>query len=457
MKASVIILAAGQGQRMKSNIPKPLHKIAGVPMVEQVITSVKASGQIDNLYLVIGHQGDLVREAVSQAFSDINFVVQAEQLGTGHAVDQCRELLKDFKGTVLVTYADTPLFRPETFQQLLDYHKEQELAATVITAQIDDPTGYGRIVRGDDGYIKKIVEQKDATTEELQITEINTGTYCFDSELLFKYLAHVTPDNAQAEYYLPDVLPLMIANGYRVGAYCIADPQESMGINDRVQLAKAEEIMRQRICVEHMLAGVTIINPSQTYIEQGCQIGTDTIIYPNTYIQKGTIVGSNCIIGPNVRLTKAVLADNIQIEQAVVVESSIGENTVVGPFAYIRPGSEIGANCKVGDFVEIKNTSVGDRSKVPHHSYIGDAEIGSGVNIGCGTITCNYDGKKKSKTVIQDNSFIGSNTSLVAPVTVGAGAYVAAGSTITEDVPAGSLGIARARQVNKLGWKKTEG
>ena len=215
--------------------------------------------------------------------------------------------------------------------------------------------------------------------------------------------------------------------------------------------------MRQRICVEHMLAGVTIINPSQTYIEQGCQIGTDTIIYPNTYIQKGTIVGSNCIIGPNVRLTKAVLADNIQIEQAVVVESSIGENTVVGPFAYIRPGSEIGANCKVGDFVEIKNTSVGDRSKVPHHSYIGDAEIGSGVNIGCGTITCNYDGKKKSKTVIQDNSFIGSNTSLVAPVTVGAGAYVAAGSTITEDVPAGSLGIARARQVNKLGWKKTEG
>lgn len=448
LSTCAIILAAGQGQRMKSSLPKPLHKIAGYTMVEHVVRNVKKAN-FHQVYLVVGYQGDLVRQAVP----DIEYVEQKQQLGTGHAVDQCRKKMEDFDGTVLVTYVDTPLFRPETFKQVLAYHLKQKAAATVITADVDDPTGYGRIVRTDDGYLSQIVEHKDATEVQKQITEINTGTYCFDSKLLFKYIGKITPDNLQAEYYLPDVIPLMIEDGHLVAGFCLSDSDESMGINQRVQLAQAEKIMQRRICHEHMLAGVTIINPEQTYIEAGCEIGNDTIIYPNTYIQCGTKIGKNCTIGPNVRLVTAQLGEGVTIEQAVVTNSSIGSNTTVGPFAYIRPGSAIGMNCKIGDFVEVKNSRVGDKSKIPHHSYIGDAVIGTQVNIGCGVITCNYDGQKKYQTIVDDNSFVGSNVNLVAPVRVNKGAYIAAGSTITKDVPEKSLGIGRARQVNKEGWK----
>ncbi len=452
MTNSAIILAAGQGQRMKSALPKPLHAIGGVPMVKVVVDNVSTAG-FDNIYLVIGHGGEQVQAVVPH----IESVVQTKQLGTGHAVDQCRDVMAQVDGSVLITCADTPLFRTETFQEILAFHQEQQPAATVITAKLSNPAGYGRVVRDETGNFVEIVEDRDASPEQKQINEINTGTYYFDTKILFKYLARLTPDNAQAEYYLPDVLPLMMADGHNVAAFCLADPEESMGINNRVQLAQAEKVFQQRICQQHMLAGVTIINPDQTYIESGCEIGTDSIIYPNTYIQKGSKVGKNCIVGPNVRLDAAVLGDGVTIEQAIVVESSVGNETKIGPFAYIRPGSTIGSNCKIGDFVEVKNSKVGAGSKIPHLSYVGDAVVGSGVNIGCGVITCNYDGKKKHQTIIEDHSFIGSNSNLIAPVSVKSGAYVAAGSTITEDVPEDSLGIARSRQVNKEGWNKAEG
>ncbi|HHX01311.1 MAG TPA: bifunctional UDP-N-acetylglucosamine diphosphorylase/glucosamine-1-phosphate N-acetyltransferase GlmU [Firmicutes bacterium] len=452
MVTSAIVLAAGQGQRMKSELPKPLHQVCGIPMVKLVVDNIRAAG-IEQIYLVIGHGGEQVREAVP----GVNYVVQAEQLGTGHAVDQCREMMADVNGPVLVACADTPLFRAETFKDLLAAHKDQKAAATVVTAKVEDPTGYGRVIRNAAGYVEQIVEEKDASPAQKQIKEINTGTFCFDSKLLFQYLTEITPDNAQGEYYLPDVIAALVRDGQTVGAYCLLNAEEAMGVNDRIRLFQADQVLRRRICHEHMLSGVTIINPDQTYIDLDCEIGRDTIIYPNTYIQKGSRIGENCLVGPNVRLDGAVLADHVTIEQAVVLEGKIGSHTTVGPFAYIRPGTVIGSHCRIGDFVEIKNSQVADQSKVPHLTYVGDAIVGSHVNIGCGTITCNYDGKHKHQTIIEDNCFIGSNVNLVAPVKLNKGAYVAAGSTVTKDVPEYSLAIARARQVNKEGWNKLEG
>ncbi|MFY9436880.1 MAG: bifunctional UDP-N-acetylglucosamine diphosphorylase/glucosamine-1-phosphate N-acetyltransferase GlmU [Limnochordia bacterium] len=449
---SAIILAAGQGQRMKSELPKPLHKVCGVPMVKLVVDSVRAAG-IDQIYLVIGHGGEQVKEAVP----GVNYVVQAEQLGTGHAVDQCREMMASVDGPVLVTCGDTPLFTAETFRNILAFHQDQGAAATVVTAEAADPTGYGRVIRTAAGNVEQIVEDKDASQAHKQVKEINTGTYCFDFKLLFQYLGEITPDNSQGEYYLPDVIAALVRDGRTVAAYCLPDPEEAMGVNDRVQLAWADQALRRRICRRHMLNGVTIINPEQTYIEPDCEIGRDTIIYPNTYIQKGTIIGANCLVGPNVRLEGAVLEDQVTIEQSVVLEGRIGSRTTVGPFAYIRPGTVIGTHCRIGDFVEIKNSQIADESKVPHLTYVGDAVVGSHVNIGCGMITCNYDGKKKHQTIIEDNCFIGSNVNLVAPVRLHKGAFIAAGSTVIEDVPEYSLAIARARQVNKEGWNKREG
>lgn len=432
---AAIVLAAGQGTRMKSKQAKVLHPIAGRPMVVHVLNSVRDAG-IHRVYLVVGHQGESVREAAENE----TCVTQREQLGTGHAVDQCRGLLEGFSGPVLVTYGDTPLFRPETFRQVLDYHRDRQAAAVVITAEVSDPTGYGRIVREGSG-IRQIVEHKDASQEERAIREINTGTYCFDSELLFRYLTALTPENVQGEYYLPDVLPLMVGDGHRVLPFLLNDASEALGINDRVQLAEAEAVMQRRIAEYWMREGVTIVDPSSVLIEADCRIGMDTIIHPGTCIQAGTDIGADCCIGP----------------YAVLQQASVGDRSSVGPFAYLRPQTQVGPDCRVGDFVELKNSVVGSNTKIPHHSYIGDADIGAGVNIGCGTITCNYDGHTKHRTVIEDDVFIGSNTNLVAPIQLGRGAYVAAGSTLTDDVPAKSLAIARARQTNKENWTETKG
>lgn len=452
LKAAALILAAGQGTRMRSKKAKVLHKLAGIPMVEHVWRNLTQAG-LAQIYLVVGYQGERVQESLPQVKS----IFQEEQLGTGHAVNICQEALADFDGPVLVTYGDTPLFRAETFYGLIEEHNNQQAACTVITADAPDPTGYGRIVRDNDGDVQKIVEHKDAKANELAITEINTGTYCFDSKLLFAYLAKITPDNAQGEYYLPDVIPLLIQDGYTVKGFKIKDWQESMGVNNRVQLAQAEAIIQQRLRQHWMLAGVTMIDPPSVFLEMDCQIGEDSLLHPGVILKGNTTIGPECSIGPNARLTDCAVGMGVTLEETIAVDATIGDNVKVGPFAYLRPGTELGAHCKVGDFVEVKNSRVAQGSKIPHHSYIGDAIIGSGVNIGCGTITCNYDGKDKHTTIIEDNVFVGSNSNLVAPVTLRKGSYVAAGSTITDDVPQDSLAIARARQTVKQGWKKTEG
>ena len=327
-QAAAIILAAGQGSRMQSKKAKVLHELAGLEMVNHAVRSVRLAS-FEQIIVVIGYQADKV-----QAILDgVILAEQKEQLGTGHAVDQCRAILKDFDGPVLVTYGDTPLFRSTTFEQLLQYHTKSGVAATIVTAMFDNPTGYGRIVRGENGDVLGVVEHKDANKEQLQIKEINTGTYCFDSKLLFHYLMQITPQNAQAEYYLPDVLPLMIQGGHRIGGYVLEDATESMGINDRVQLAEAEAILRDRICAHWQRAGVTIVDPKSTWIEWDCQIGQDTVIYPGCFIQKGTIIGQDCVIGPNCRLVEAQIADGVKLESTIISGRVVAKGESIAPFS----------------------------------------------------------------------------------------------------------------------------
>ena len=441
----VIILAAGQGTRMKSKLYKVLHPVCGKPMVEHVIDTVSAVGA-DQIVTVIGHGAELVKKHLE---GRTDFVLQQEQLGTAHAVSQAKGLLKDKKGTTLVVCGDTPLLKAETLEKLLLHHEAEKAAMTVLTAHMEDPTGYGRVVRNEKGYVERIVEHKDASDEELKIKEINTGTYCFDNELLFSALEKVSNDNAQGEYYLPDVFEILRKEGHIVTAYSTDDFSETIGVNDRVALARAEKIMQKRILEFHMKNGVTIINPDNTYIETDVKIGQDTIIYPGTMIKGKTEIGADCVIGPNSEVENCRIGDGTTIRHSAAFDSVIGSHTQIGPFAHIRPASDIHDHVRIGNFVEIKKSVIGNKSKVSHLSYIGDADIGSDVNVGCGSITVNYDGVNKFKTVIEDGAFIGCNSNLVAPVTVGEGAFIAAGSTITEDVPKNALSIARARQVNK--------
>lgn len=445
-----VILAAGKGTRMKSNIPKVLHKICGQPMVEHVVMATQEAGG-QKPVVVVGHGAEKVKEYLGDK---VIYALQEEQLGTGHAVLQAAEFLKDFKGVVLVLCGDTPLITSHTLHNLIEMHRKTGAAATVLTAVMDNPHGYGRIIRNHKGSIEKIIEQKDASPEELLVKEINTGAYCFDSGKLMAAVHEIKPANAQGEYYLTDVLEIFAGNGLSVEGLIIEDNQEMMGINDRIQLAEAERILRLRILYQLMEAGVTIIDPNTTYITKEVQIAPDTVIYPQTYIEGQTVIGANCNIGPMSRLTDVLLEDNVQIQNSVILESKIARGSNIGPFAYIRPGTEIGENAKVGDFVEIKNSKIGKGSKIPHLTYIGDAEIGERVNIGAGTITCNYDGKNKWPTIINDGAFVGSNTNLVAPVQVGGNAVIAAGSTITKNIPEDSLAVARNKQTNFDGWAK---
>ncbi|CEH27787.1 bifunctional N-acetylglucosamine-1-phosphate uridyltransferase/glucosamine-1-phosphate acetyltransferase [Aneurinibacillus migulanus] len=443
-----VVLAAGQGTRMKSKLYKVLHSVCGKPMVQHVVDSLNEL-QADRIVVVVGHGADKVKE---QLGSDVEYAMQEEQLGTAHAVMQVAPILKGRKGTTLVLSGDEPLISSETLEALVAHHEANQAAATILTRVMDNPTGYGRIIRGEDGGVERIVEQKDATEEEQCVKEINTGTYCFDNEKLFAILEKVDNNNAQGEYYLPDAVEILKSQGERIEASITEEI--TIGVNDRVALAKAESMMRERILTKHMKEGVTIIDPSNTYIEADVVIGRDSIIYPGTLIGAGTVIGEECIIGPHTQLTNCQVGDRVEIKQSVLVDSRIDSEATVGPFAYIRPNSHIGEGAKVGDFVEIKNTSLGKGSKVSHLTYLGDAEVGADVNVGCGTVTVNYDGVNKHKTVIKDRSFVGCNANLVAPVTVGEGAYVAAGSTVTDDVPDGALAIARERQTNKEGYAK---
>ncbi|MDQ0430870.1 bifunctional UDP-N-acetylglucosamine pyrophosphorylase/glucosamine-1-phosphate N-acetyltransferase [Planomicrobium stackebrandtii] len=443
-----VILAAGQGTRMKSKLYKVLHPVCGMPMVEHVTRNVEKLG-VEKIVTVVGHGAEKVQQQLGEKSE---YALQAEQLGTAHAVQQTASLIEGLAGTTLVVCGDTPLIRPETMQALLDQHAETQAKATILTAIADNPTGYGRILRNNAGIVEKIVEQKDASPEEQQVKEINTGTYCFDNEALFEALKLVSNDNVQGEYYLPDVIEILQKQGEIVAAYATDSFDETLGVNDRVALSQAESTMRKRIAEKHMRAGVSIIDPATAYISAQAEIGADTIIHPNVTIDGDTKIGEDCVISSNSHIVNSIIGDRTTIRSSEIHNSSIGTDTAVGPFAHIRPDTVLGNDVKIGNFVEVKKSTVGNDSKVSHLSYIGDAHVGTDVNIGCGTITVNYDGKNKFQTVIEDNTFIGCNSNLIAPVTVGKGSYVAAGSTISKDVPKDSLAIARARQENKEGY-----
>ena len=443
-----VILAAGKGTRMKSALPKVLHMVGGRPMLRHVMNAATQAGAKRTL-VVVGFGGDQVQAEIGAA---AEYVVQAEQLGTGHAMMQAQPALDGFGGTVLLLCGDTPLLTGKTLQQLVTAHQQSGAAATVLTATPADATGYGRILRDEAGRVVGIVEQKDATEAQKRIGEINTGIYCFEAVPLFAALAGLTCNNAQAEYYLTDVLAILAQAGQRVGAVEVTDFQETLGINSRLQLAEAEKILRQRKLLELMDSGVTVMDPASTFVDASVSIGEDTVLYPFTWLEGETTIGRDCRIGPNSRIADSQLGDAVTLHFSYAHECKIAEGVTVGPYVHLRPDAELAAGVKVGNFVEVKNSRVGAGSKLPHLSYIGDADIGSGVNIGCGTITVNYDGKKKHRTVVEDTAFVGCNSNLVAPVSVGAGAYIAAGSTITKDVPAGALGVGRARQTNIAGW-----
>lgn len=440
-----VILAAGQGTRMKSRLYKVLHTVCGKPMVQHVVDHVSKVG-VDETVVVVGHGAEKVKD---QLGDEITYVLQEEQLGTGHAVMQAEALLKDKDGVTVVLCGDTPLITEQTIEALLNFHVEQGAKATILTANATAPTGYGRIVRDGSGAVKRIVEHKDATSKEREIKEINTGTYCFDNRLLFDALKHVGNSNVQGEYYLPDVIEILQKNNELVAAFQTADFDETLGVNDRVALAQAEKIMRKRINEKHMRNGVTIIDPDNTYVGSDVLIGSDTIIEPGSVIKGKAVIGEQSHIGPNTEIIESTIGNNTTIRQSVVTNSEVGDYVSIGPFAHIRPNSQLNNDVKIGNFVEVKKASFGKGSKASHLSYIGDAEIGTDVNLGCGSITVNYDGVNKHLTRVEDGAFIGCNSNLIAPVTVGKNAYVAAGSTITDDIPENALAIARERQTNK--------
>jgi bifunctional UDP-N-acetylglucosamine pyrophosphorylase/glucosamine-1-phosphate N-acetyltransferase len=450
MPLAAVILAAGKGTRMKSDLSKVLHDVCGIPMISHVMDAARKAG-CENMIVVVGFGGDQVAEAIEDRGE---IVYQREQLGTAHALHQAAGALGGFDGDVLVLCGDTPLVTSSSLAKLMAAHRESDAYATVFTAQLDNPAGYGRVIRDGRGMVSAIVEQKDASPEELKIREINTGIYCFKSEGLFQSLARLKPDNAQGEYYLPDLIGLYSKEGKKVAAVSGADPVEIMGVNDRCQLALAREAMSRRINTEIMLSGVTLVDPSSVYIDAGVVIGRDTVVYPNTIIQGQAVIGEGCAIGPFSQVIAARIGDGVTVRMSVVENSDIGSGSTIGPYSYIRPGCVLEGQVKVGDFVELKKVKIGRGTKVPHLSYVGDAVLGEKVNVGAGTITCNYDGEKKWTTVVEDNAFIGSNSNLVAPVRVGKGSVIGAGSTITKDVPDDALGVARGAQKNIPQWSR---
>ncbi|SFT47805.1 bifunctional UDP-N-acetylglucosamine pyrophosphorylase / Glucosamine-1-phosphate N-acetyltransferase [Selenomonas sp. GACV-9] len=444
-----VILAAGKGTRMKSKLPKVLHKAAGKSMVQHVIDAAKAAGAKRNI-VVTGFGGDVVREAIG---AQAEFVEQKEQLGTGHAVMQTADLLKDETGTVMVLCGDTPLLTGNLLKKLFDAHVEAGAKATVLTAIMPDATGYGRIIRMADGSVQKIVEHKDATEEERQVKEVNSGIYCFDAKALFASLEKVTNDNAQGEYYLPDVLEILQKQGEKIWAVAADDYESTLGINSRQQLAGAEKILRRRKNEELMAEGVTLMDPDTTYVDADVKVGRDTVIYPMTWLEGNTVIGEECEIGPSIRFQNVKAGNHVTGQFTYAHDCELEDGVILGQFTHIRPNTHLAEGVKIGNFVEVKNSTVGKGSKLPHLSYIGDTDMGSGCNMGCGTITVNYDGKTKFRTKIGNDAFIGCNSNLVAPVEVEDGAYVGAGSTITKKVPSNTLAIARARQTNIEGWK----
>ncbi|MDO3377721.1 bifunctional UDP-N-acetylglucosamine diphosphorylase/glucosamine-1-phosphate N-acetyltransferase GlmU [Geoalkalibacter halelectricus] len=448
-KRAAVILAAGKGTRMKSERAKVLHPLAGQPLAAYPARLARALG-CDPSVLVVGHQAAEVEQALGG--EGLHFALQQEQLGTGHALLCAADALRGFSGDLLLLCGDVPLIRRETLERLLAYHAAEGAAVTVLTAEMVDPKGYGRIVR-DGAEVLRIVEEKDASQKEKLIREINTGLYVFEAPFVFEALRGVGRDNAQNEYYLTDVVAAARVAGKKVRALSVADPAEAMGINDRVQLAEAGRILRTRINQAHMLAGVSLVDPACTYIDAGVEIGAETLIHPNVHLRGATRVGPGCEIEPGAVISDSVLGAGVHVKAGTVMsEARIGDACALGPMAHLRPGTVLKGRNKLGNFVETKKATFDEKAQASHLTYIGDAEVGKNVNIGCGTITCNYDGVNKYQTIIEDDVFVGSDTQFVAPVRIGRGSLIGAGSTITKDVPAGALALSRAEQKTIEGW-----
>jgi len=451
-RVAAVILSAGKGTRMKSGLVKVLHPVAGRPMVAWPVEAARSAGA-EPVVLVIGHQAEAVGEYFKPA-KDIRTALQEEQLGTGHAVSCSREALAGFNGTVLILCGDTPLLRFETLVRMIELHRSGNAALTMLTAMLENPYGYGRVVRDNSGRVRRIVEQKDASQDVQKIQEINSGIYCMESDFLFANIDGIGLENAQNEYYLTDLVAIASAKGLTCLALPVDDPEEILGVNDRQQLAEAGSVLRRRINRDLMMSGVTLIAPEQTYIDYGVEISPDTVIHPNCHISGSTVIAGSCVIETGTSISDCRIGNGCHIKAGSVLEGAeLHEHVSVGPMAHLRPGTVLYSHVKVGNFVETKKAIMGEGSKASHLTYLGDTEIGRDVNIGCGTITCNYDGVNKHRTVIGDGVFIGSDVQLVAPVTVGSNSLVAAGTTVTKDVPPDSLAIARVPQVNKEGWR----
>lgn len=450
-EVNIVVLAAGNGSRMKSNTPKVLHHVAGKLMIDWVLDAVEPLSNRQPI-TVVGVGAERVEEHVG---TRSEFVLQSEQLGTGHAVQQAQDKLSESTGVTLIMSGDTPLFRSDTLLELIEAHEKSNHAVTVLTAIADDPTGYGRIVRSDDETVIKIVEQKDASITERRIHEINTGVYIFDNQLLFDSLAQVKNNNVQGEYYLPDTLDILRQSGQEIGAYTLQNFTESLGVNDRVALSVANQIMHQRINHQLMLAGVELIDPAHTYIDADVVVGRDTVIEGGVTLLGHTIIGKNNVVTQGSRISDSIIGDGNVITASHLEEATIASGVTVGPYAHLRPQADLRDNVHVGNFVEVKQATLADNTKAGHLTYIGNATIGTDVNIGAGTIFVNYDGVHKFNTTVGDRAFIGSNTKIVAPVTIASEAITAAGSTITENVPNHAMAIARTRQINKENfWEK---
>ncbi|OGW14411.1 MAG: UDP-N-acetylglucosamine diphosphorylase/glucosamine-1-phosphate N-acetyltransferase [Nitrospirae bacterium GWA2_42_11] len=435
---------------MKSGLAKVLHPVAGIPMI---LYPVKVAEEIssERIIVVVGHQADRVKDVLSGR--DVEIVQQVEQKGTADAVRLAMDSLKGYKGMLVVLCGDVPLITPKTISGLISAHRDRGAIMTVLTTEVEDPSGYGRIVRSSDGSILRIVEERDADNEIKKIKEIHSGTYVFDSLFLSEVLREIKSENAQREFYLTDSIETGLKKGFKVYAYKTIEREEIIGINSRNELAMANIIMRRRINNRHMLNGVTMINPDNTYVGMDVSIGQDVTIYPGATIEGNTTIGSRSVIYPNSRIVNSQIGSDVNIKDSSVIEDSrIGDGSQVGPFAHLRPGTILDKNVRIGNYVELKKAFMGEGSKANHLTYLGDAEIGSNVNIGAGTITCNYDGKKKHRTTIGDGVFVGSDVQFVAPVKIGEGAFIAAGSTVTKDVPPGSLAISRVEQKNMEGW-----
>lgn len=449
MNLKTLILAAGKGTRMKSNIPKIVHKVNGIPMISKIITVLEEIGSTENI-LILGYKKEEVLKVVGENSS---YVLQNEQLGTGHAVIQAKDKLKDYDGDVMVVCGDTPLLKPETLKKLYNFHKDSGAVTTILTSIYENPFGYGRIVK-ENGLVKAIVEEKEANDEVKKIKEVNAGVYCFNSKELFKALNKINNNNEKGEYYLTDVIGIQVNENKKVRSFILEDSMEILGVNSKVELAQAGNILRDRKNISLMEDGVILIDPTNTYIEENVKIGKDTIIYPGAIIQGDTVIGENCEILGTTRIINSKIKNNVKIESSVIEDSILEDGVTMGPFAHLRPKSHLKESVHIGNFVEVKKSTLEKGVKAGHLTYLGDAQVGENTNIGAGTITCNYDGVNKFKTIIGKEAFIGSDSMLVAPVNIGEKALVGAGSVITKDVPDNALAVSRSKQIIKSDWRK---